>query len=243
MKICERCEITYTPSGTFQKYCKACGIQSEKDSKQRSAIRLRDRRIAKWHAEHPKTILVCLRCGSQFKRRGPIDKYCGSIKYKRGCAWMVKREKNRAWDKAKYYKVKDTLDYQQLRKRRAKETYHRLKDHYRFWASNRQHRERAAGGDLKRVDWNLIKKAFDYTCPGCNKREPDIKLGMDHKVPLRFGGTHMQDNIQPLCAHCNRSKWCNTQFAAQRISDRKFHLVQYGNPVVRRSNVFYSQAS
>jgi 5-methylcytosine-specific restriction endonuclease McrA len=40
----------------------------------------------------------------------------------------------------------------------------------------------------------------------CGQREPEIKLTIDHVVPLVRNGSHDKSNIQPLCLSCNDSK-------------------------------------
>ncbi len=41
---------------------------------------------------------------------------------------------------------------------------------------------------------------------GCGYKEPEIKLTLDHVIPLSKGGRNIIDNIQPLCLACNDSK-------------------------------------
>ncbi len=55
-------------------------------------------------------------------------------------------------------------------------------------------------------EWELLKKQYGYICPCCKLQEPDIKLTVDHIIPLSKGGTDLIDNIQPLCMKCNVKK-------------------------------------
>lgn len=73
----------------------------------------------------------------------------------------------------------------------------------------RRARKRAAGGSFSRAEWNALKARYDYRCLRCGKQEPEIKLTMDHVIPLSKGGRHVADNIQPLCLSCNCSKQTN----------------------------------
>lgn len=45
-------------------------------------------------------------------------------------------------------------------------------------------------------------------CAQCGKKplEDDVKLEVDHKVPLDWGGTDELENLQPLCRACNGGK-------------------------------------
>lgn len=55
-------------------------------------------------------------------------------------------------------------------------------------------------------EWIEKKKEYNFTCPACGKKEPDIKLSVDHINPLILGGTNYIENIQPLCIPCNSRK-------------------------------------
>jgi len=61
-------------------------------------------------------------------------------------------------------------------------------------------------GQHSREGWELMKRMYDYTCPACGRREPDIKLTRDHIVSVKDGGTSYIENIQPLCEECNQNK-------------------------------------
>lgn len=63
-----------------------------------------------------------------------------------------------------------------------------------------------AEGHHSRQDWRELKKAYNYTCAFCHKREPEIKLTEDHIIPLSKGGSDFIENIQPLCRSCNSGK-------------------------------------
>jgi 5-methylcytosine-specific restriction endonuclease McrA len=59
-------------------------------------------------------------------------------------------------------------------------------------------------------EWEDLKEKYNYTCPCCKKSEPEIKLTIDHILPLIKMGTNEISNIQPLCGKCNRSKYVKT---------------------------------
>lgn len=70
----------------------------------------------------------------------------------------------------------------------------------------RKARKRQSGGTLKPHQWKASKAYYRYTCLCCGKQEPEIKLTIDHVIPVAKGGRSDVDNIQPLCFPCNRSK-------------------------------------
>lgn len=73
--------------------------------------------------------------------------------------------------------------------------------------AKRRARKLESLGDFSLEDWKDIKKKYKYICPSCGQKEPDIKLTMDHIVPLIKGGKHDKSNIQPLCNTCNNRKY------------------------------------
>lgn len=76
----------------------------------------------------------------------------------------------------------------------------------RLLRQKRRARKRNALGDFSLADWNNIKQQYNFTCPACGIKEPEIKLTIDHIIPLIRGGRHDKSNIQPLCKSCNCSK-------------------------------------
>src|SRR3990167_7540872 len=73
---------------------------------------------------------------------------------------------------------------------------------------NRRYRLRKseADGSHAEDEWQVLKIQYNWTCPACNKKEPLIKLGRDHIIPLSRGGSNNIENIQPLCGSCNSKK-------------------------------------
>jgi len=45
-----------------------------------------------------------------------------------------------------------------------------------------------------------------YKCPKCERSFRKSGMDVDHIVPQSYGGSNSLDNLQLLCASCNRSK-------------------------------------
>ena len=76
-----------------------------------------------------------------------------------------------------------------------------------FLNEERRTRKKEAIGNFTFGEWELLKKQYGYCCPSCRKCEPEIKLTIDHIVPLSKGGSNYIENIQPLCRSCNSKKY------------------------------------
>lgn len=54
-------------------------------------------------------------------------------------------------------------------------------------------------------------------CAYCRKKPPEVKLTIDHKIPLSRGGANNLDNLQSLCQRCNGIKSAVTHEEIKRI--------------------------
>ena len=72
------------------------------------------------------------------------------------------------------------------------------------------HRKRAlmrgCAENFTAAEWESLKAAADHTCLWCGLVEPEIKLCVDHVVPVSKGGGNGIGNIQCLCKSCNSRK-------------------------------------
>jgi 5-methylcytosine-specific restriction endonuclease McrA len=85
-------------------------------------------------------------------------------------------------------------------------------------ARNHRHKRRANGGSHTFEQWEELKRIFNYTCFGCKRAEPEIRLTEDHKVAVSKSGKNSIDNIQPLCLTCNQKKSARAMFPAMTLS-------------------------
>ena len=101
---------------------------------------------------------------------------------------------------------KDKAHIAELGKKWTKENYNR-----KLYLNNRRRALKlSASGNHTEGEWENLKAQYNWTCPACKKKEPEIKLSVDHIVPLSKGGSHNIENIQPLCRSCNSKKHDNT---------------------------------
>ncbi len=79
------------------------------------------------------------------------------------------------------------------------------------------HKRRALvedGGSYSQEEWDALCARYGNKCLWCDAK---TALTVDHVVPLSQGGSNTIDNLQPLCARCNRAKY-------SRVMDfRVFH--------------------
>lgn len=79
-----------------------------------------------------------------------------------------------------------------------------------LYQRNTRAKRKLAIGTFSSSEWLKMKASYRFTCPACKKKEPEIKLSIDHIQPLSKGGSNFADNIQPLCYKCNVKKHTRT---------------------------------
>jgi len=127
--------------------------------------------------------------------------------------------------KARKIKNDITKKYAEKIKERSKQWYEdhpeKVKKRSKKWAKENpekrrnisvisRHKRKALikenGGNFTIGEWELLKKQYGNICPMCGKKEPEIKLTVDHVIPINKGGINFIENIQPLCGNCNSIK-------------------------------------
>lgn len=80
----------------------------------------------------------------------------------------------------------------------------RNKDKVRNYQLTRRARIAGNGGEMTVEEWNAILDFYGHKCLCCGKS--DVKMTIDHVIPIFHGGKHSADNVQPLCGPCNSRK-------------------------------------
>lgn len=82
------------------------------------------------------------------------------------------------------------------------------------WENNRRAKKNI-GGVVTEDEWISLLDFYGHRCLRCGRT--NVKLTQDHVIPLKLGGKHSIDNLQPLCKLCNSIK--QARFIDYRISD------------------------
>lgn len=153
----------------------------------------------------PKRVNIkCKQCGKQFSERKKRilenrGKYCSPVCY---------------WDSMKISKE----EFNNRRKIYIKKYRKENHDWYIHIKQKGRALKSGFGGSFTKEEWRIVKEKNNNSCARCKKVEPDIKLTVDHIVPLSVWKEWSQenrpsyrfndiDNIQPLCGPCNSAKW------------------------------------
>ncbi len=166
----------------------------------------------------------CTRCKhekplDQFSKRGDSDRPRSHCNQCKKLAQEEYRERNREKVKAGSTNYRKRLGaslnkrIRQWRKRnpdRDRAIHSKWKANHKDAVNASTHRRRAQikgnGGSYTAAEWQAIKAAQDHRCLMCGRREPEIKLTVDHVIPVSQGGPNTADNIQGLCKSCNSKK-------------------------------------
>lgn len=156
----------------------------------------------------------CKACRRAYKKERAEQERESGRRYRQKNADRV-RDKLRRWRKANPEKTREQckrFHQNHLEQRRAdarertKRNYRKNKAAYYAHVHTRRARLRNAEGSFTAAEWEELKTHYAHRCLCCGLREPEIKLTVDHVIPISRGGSNEISNIQPLCLTCNLSK-------------------------------------
>lgn len=170
------------------KPCKKCGT-SEWDGRGNCKQCARNR-AAKWYRNN----LDAVKEYTKQNRESISDR---TRKWREANSESVK-EKSRQWREVNAESQKEKArQWKRNNKERHRAIQHTARRRYRA-------RKRGAGGSHTTAEWEALVKYYEGRCLCCGR--DDVKLTIDHIVPVSKGGSNNIDNIQPLCFSCNASK-------------------------------------
>ncbi len=143
----------------------------------------------------------CAPCAREMSlkwQRKNLDKVrVNNAKWQRNNPDKVK-EKNKKWRRENPDKVRGrTSRWQRENPSKANEKTRRY-----------QSRKAIAGGSYSADEWEALVEHYGNRCLCCGRT--DVKIVVDHVVPVTKGGSSNIDNIQPLCQSCNSRKGTKT---------------------------------
>ena len=53
-------------------------------------------------------------------------------------------------------------------------------------------------------EWQEILQSYQFSCYYCGR--DDVKMTIEHVIPISRGGNHTKENVVPACGSCNSSK-------------------------------------
>lgn len=186
--------------------CKACCLEESRKYKSDNSEKVKEQRKARYW-KNPEKSRACAR----EHRNSDIEKAREKFRTYR---------KNNSEKERQRFKDYRLSNIEKLRLK-FKEWYqnnreHSLEKSSLWFKSNRDKanvhhnnyltRKKSNGGLVTIQEWRELKGKYNYTCLACGKKEPEIKLTIDHVLPLSMGGKNLIENIQPLCGSCNSSK-------------------------------------
>lgn len=103
----------------------------------------------------------------------------------------------------KQWVIQNRAKSREIKKAWKKKNPEKVQEHHR----KRRTQIKESGDSITFREWSDLKKFYNYTCLCCRRTEPEIKLELDHVLPIALGGRHVIENAQPLCRSCNAAKY------------------------------------
>ena len=85
-------------------------------------------------------------------------------------------------------------------------------------ASHSKRRSASQGETFTTAEWLALLEHHGRRCAYCGS---NVKIEIDHRIPLIRGGPNTIDNILPACRHCNRRKHQRTEEEFRELLQRE----------------------
>jgi 5-methylcytosine-specific restriction endonuclease McrA len=193
MKQCHGCLQTL-PDDQFRRYrntCRTCGGAEFKNYRLNHIAEL-SAKVKKYSKEHRAHLNELAR---QWRKDNP-QKYREQKRKYRERHREQKREANAKWQRENLDKAYASI----------KVWKQNNKSKLAVYEANRRACKTTARGSFTLEEWEALKSKYQHMCLCCKRCEPEIKLVIDHIIPVIRGGLSDISNIQPLCQSCNARK-------------------------------------
>lgn len=196
-KVCTRCQ-TWKPLTEFGREhaghlarCKVCYNAACRayNAQHLEAARARRRKWSEAHPEKQRAAIARWNERNRTRRKARLKAW-----------WDAHPDYYAEWKERNRAKWKEYHFHHQRAYRKRHPNYCKLAQH------RRRARIKLSGGVITHAEWEAMKAHYNYTCLCCGRREPDIKLTLDHVIPIVAGGPNVISNAQPLCGTCNSTK-------------------------------------
>lgn len=105
-------------------------------------------------------------------------------------------------------KTENPAKYKEITRKADKRWYEKNKEKSLLASKNRRVKTRGSNGVIALSEWQEICKFYGNKCLCCGRS--DVKMTIDHIIPIFKNGKNVIENVQPLCHSCNSRKHTNT---------------------------------
>jgi 5-methylcytosine-specific restriction endonuclease McrA len=197
MKICCYCKESkslgefYKSSNTKDRLASAC----------KDCMKARSKAWKKTHPDRAKEQDKQWREGNRERKRElgrKSEKKCRANRYAYKRANI---ESINEWRRKKYA---EDFEYRKKRNEGSNDWKRRNPAKVLAWNKKRKAIKAKCEGSFTGEEWLELCARHGNKCLCCGKK--NVKLTVDHVIPLSKGGTNYISNIQPLCGNCNSKK-------------------------------------
>lgn len=213
-----------------EKKCNKCGVvkrldEFHKDKRNKSGVagwckKCINANSSRWQKENPESVKAAQ---ERYYKNNPDKVKASQKKYyethpekmkakslNRLKLWGDKlKASTKKWRQENAERVKETSKLWWIKNTDKRSEYNRrfrekFPERVRLNNEKRRAREQNAKGVITPKEWKELCNKYGNRCLCCGAS--NVKLTLDHVLPLIMGGTHTIDNAQPLCGSCNSKK-------------------------------------